>query len=292
MNDVLKALPAPEQWGPPAVPETIPQGDMPGDKIHIGPVHIEKANVIFPELLKALPEMLAANPHRRAIISVCGGSGVGKSETASLLAHYLREAGVGSYTLSGDNYPRRVPQYNDAERTRVFRVGGLHGLVANGQCTPERCAVLRALQAEDQDADPKRLADYPWLATYQREGRKALGGYLGTTDEIDFDELTSIVSQFKNGADNLYLKRMGREATELWYDAVNMSAVNVLVIEWTHGNSDRYQGVDYPILLNSTPQETLAYRQARHRDGGTDSPFTTMVLELEQKAAGSAGWQG
>ena len=54
------------------------------------------------------------------------------------------------------------------------------------------------------------------------------------------------------------------------------------IIEWTHGNSDYYKGVDIPILLNSTPQETLAHRRARNRDGATDSPFTMMVLELEQ----------
>ena len=41
--------------------------------------------------------------------------------------------------------------------------------------------------------------------------------------------------------------------------------------------------MDLPILLNSTPQETLAHRKARNRDGAADSPFTTMVLEIEQK---------
>ena len=81
----------------------------------------------------------------------------------------------------------------------------------------------------------------------------------------------------------LYLKRMGRTPTELWYDAVDMTGKSVLVIEWTHGNSDWYEGVDIPVLLNSTPAETLAHRQARNRDGRADSPFTTMVLELEQQ---------
>lgn len=61
----------------------------------------------------------------------------------------------------------------------------------------------------------------------------------------------------------------------------------MLVIEWTHGNSDWYEGVDIPVLLNSTPAETLAHRQARNRDGRADSPFTTMVLEL-----GTADAQG
>ncbi len=56
----------------------------------------------------------------------------------------------------------------------------------------------------------------------------------------------------------------------------------MLLLEWTHGNNDLLQGVDIPILLNSTPEETLAHRRARNRDGQTDSAFTTMVLEIEQ----------
>ena len=75
---------------------------------------------------------------------------------------------------------------------------------------------------------------------------------------------------------------MGRTDTELWYDAVDFSQVQVLILEWTHGNSDGFSGVDIPVLLNSTPQETAAYRKLRARDGKTDSPFTTMVLEIEQ----------
>ena len=88
--------------------------------------------------------------------------------------------------------------------------------------------------------------------------------------------------EFKAGTDEIWLKRMGREDTELWYEKVDFSKIQVLVIEWTHGNSDNYKGVDIPVLLNSTPQETLAHRRARNRDGATDSPFTMMVLELEQ----------
>src|SRR5674476_1402651 len=75
---------------------------------------------------------------------------------------------------------------------------------------------------------------------------------------------------------------MGRELGELWYSSVDVSEVSVLVVEWTHGNSDHLVGVDVPILLNSTPEETLTHRRARARDGATDSPFTTMVLALEQ----------
>lgn len=75
---------------------------------------------------------------------------------------------------------------------------------------------------------------------------------------------------------------MGREITELWYDKVDFSGTQALILEWTHGNSDFMEGVDLPILLNSTPAETLAHRRARNRDGKTDSAFTTMVLQIEQ----------
>ena len=270
-------------WTPPALSPDIPHGDMPGDKVHISENHIAKANVIFPRLLGLLAPVLEANPYRRAVVTVCGGSGVGKSETASLLTFYLNSLGIGSYTLSGDNYPHRIPKYNDAERLRIFRHCGIHGLLTSGLYSFERMNILKGLQLSGEDATPARNGEYPWLAVYQKEGRCGLKRYLGTENELDFQELTGIVSDFKNGAGSIWLKRMGREETELWYDCVDFREVRVLIIEWTHGNSDGYQGVDIPILLSSTPQETRAYRKSRNRDGNTDSPFTTMVLEIEQE---------
>ncbi len=260
---------------------SVPTGDMPGDKVQIGPAHVDKARVIFPALMRLLEPLLAAPPHR-AVVSVCGGSGVGKSETGSLLAYGLNASGIGAYVLSGDNYPRRVPSANDAERLRTFRVGGVRGLVTRRAYTAQVRTGLAALQASDRDADPAEVAAHPWLATYQRAGRAALAGYLGTPNETDFDEVSAILEAFHAGADELLLKRMGRTPEELWYDAVDVRGVQVIVVEWTHGNSEYLRGVDVPILLNSTPEETLAHRRARSRDGAVDSPFTTTVLELEQ----------
>lgn len=260
---------------------SVPTGDMPGDKVQIGPGHVAKAQVIFPELMRRLEPLLAAEPHR-AVVAVCGGSGVGKSETGSLLAHGLNTLGIGAYVLSGDNYPRRVPAANDAERLRTFRVGGAQGLVARHAYTAEVRAALAGLQGSDRDADPAEVAAHPWLATYQRAGRKALAGYLGTPNETDFDEVSAILEAFHAGADELMLKRMGRTPDQLWYDAVDVRDVQVIVVEWTHGNSEFLRGVDIAILLNSTPEETLAHRRSRSRDGAVDSPFTTTVLELEQ----------
>ena len=269
-------------WVAPAIPNDIPHGDMPGDKVSINESHIAKANVIFPRLLSLLPGVLAQNPAQRAVISVCGGSGVGKSETASLLSYYLNQLGIGAYTLSGDNYPQRIPFFNDAERLRVFRVSALRGLLAAGEYDAARAETLANLMREGREADLKAQEECPWLAVYQQAGRAGLSGYLGTQNEIDFAELSGILAQFKSGAEAIFLKRMGREETALWYDSVDMRTISVLVVEWTHGNNDLLAGVDIPILLNSTPEETLAHRKLRARDGAADSPFTTMVLEIEQ----------
>lgn len=283
MKNVMEILNTLSQF--PEIGDTtnILHGDMPGDKIEIGESHKQKAAKIFPVLVEKLKTILQQNPNQRAVLCVCGGSGVGKSEIASLLGHALQSCGVGSYVLSGDNYPHRIPAQNDAERLRVFRCGALQGLVASGLYTETVKAQLQALQQQDIDADPSQCAEHPWLATYQAEGKKALAGYLGSEKEQNFAELSNIISQFKNGADAIYLKRMGRTPLDLWYDLVDFSQTNVLIIEWTHGNSDRYTGVDLPILLNSTPQETLEHRRSRNRDGGVDHPFTTMVLEIEQR---------
>ncbi len=207
----------------------LPHGDMPGDKIEIEEHHIEKAEKIYPVLKTMLTPP-------KTVVCVCGGSGVGKSEIASLLAGLFRADGVGAYVMSGDNYPHRIPVENDAERERVYREGG----------------------------------------------REALDGYLGSQKEIDFELVSSILARFKAGEAKIPLKRMGRTPEELWYDEVDFTGVSVLILEWTHGNSDLITGVDVPILLNSTPAETLEHRRRRARDKGVDSPFTTMVLELEQ----------
>lgn len=262
--------------------DKVPKGDMPGDKIEINEDHIKKAKVILPKLLDILIPAVKEHKQHRAVVAVCGGSGVGKSEIASLLSYYLNIMNIGSYTLSGDNYPHRIPKYNDAERLRVFRQCALMGLISYGEYTEEIGKKLIELQKIDRDSNPELVKEYPWLYIYQSSGRNGLKNYLGTPNEINFSELTNIISQFKNGAETILLKRMGREETELWYEAVDFKSKSVMIIEWTHGNNDNLQGVDIPILLNSTPEETLQHRKARNRDGAIDSPFTSLVLGIEQ----------
>jgi len=269
-------------WKAPEVPKDMKLGDMPGDKVAIGDYVLGKANVIFPTLLKKITECAKTENTNRVVVAVCGGSGVGKSGIAALLSYYLKELGVHSYTLSGDNYPKRIPMYNDAERLRIFRQGGVRVMMSACVYNEESREQLKMLQEVGRDADPKLCAEYPWLTDYISGGKEALKGYLGTDLEQDYEELNRIIASFKAGKEQIWLKRMGRTDSELWYEEVTFGKTSVLLIEWTHANSDCLNGVDVPILLNSTPQETMIYRKLRSRDGQTDSPFTTMVLEIEQ----------
>lgn len=212
----------------------IPKGDMPGDKVQIDSDKLEKAKIIFPKLMELLTPLLKRG---KAVVSVYGGSGVGKSEIGSLLAYFLNANEIGTYIMSGDNYPHRIPKLNDAQRLRVYQEYGIEGLT----------------------------------------------DYLATDKEIDFQKVNRIIEQFKQGKDSIDLKRMGREEEELWYDPINMESIEVLILEWTHGNNPNLKGIDIPIYLNSTPEETREHRRSRNRDGNTDSPFTTMVLEIEQE---------
>ena len=262
------------------IPE-IKGGDMPGDVCLIKPVHLDKANCMFPKLWEQLQNTLTENAHGRAVVSICGGSGTGKTECAQLIVYMLQQLNVRAYALSGDNYPYRIPKYNDAERLNIFRNEGIRELLALNIYSDQVCDELKVLQKADKDSDPAEVEAHPWLARYQQAGDAGLKSYLGTHREHDFAGLSAIITQFKAGANSIYLKRMGREETSCWYECVDFSNTSVLIVEWTHGNSDNLRGIDIPVLLYSTPEETLAHRKARGRDKGADSPFTTRVLNIE-----------
>ncbi len=267
----------------PEVPETIPMGDMPGDIVSVDKSDIERAQTVFRKLIRDISPVIREYPKRKMVISICGGSGSGKTVISSILSFYLNQVGIGSYTLSGDNYPRRIPIYNDAERLHIFRENGLLGMIAAGEYTKERLQRIQEWQKKEDDANETHQIEQPWFSYYLKAGRKGLESYLGTDKELEFEELEKIIMQFKEGTPQIWLKRMGRKPEDLWYDKVDFSNKSVLILEWTHGNSEFLHGVDYPIFLYSTPQETLSYRQKRNRDHSIDNPFTALVLDIEQK---------
>ncbi len=265
------------------IPSDIPTGDMPGETVKIAPGHIDKAKTIFPRLLALIRSEQKDAPGKKLTVSVSGGSGAGKSGVASVLSYMLNEEGLGSFVISGDNYPRRIPSANDNERLHIFRLGGIRGLRDAGMLTPDIVASLRKLQCDEKDADTSLINLYDWYDSYFESGKKALAEYLGSPSELDYDEVNLILSSFKEGSDELWLKRMGRDEASLWYDRVDVRDKKILILEWTHGNSEYLKGINIPILLSSTPEETLSYRLKRGRDNGIDSPFTALVLSLEQK---------
>ena len=268
-----------DSWQFPAPVEDMPHSDMPGDKVIISDALLPHAQKIFRLLVK----MMAEKKDEKYVISIFGGSGSGKSVTTSLLTYYLNNAGIKTYALAGDNYPRRIPMYNDAERLSIFRSEGLKGLLKENAYSKEAQAVLDDLWKKEIDSDPKEAEQYPWLAIYQKYGREGLKGYLGEDKEQDYNQINWILNAFKQGDEKIWLKRMGRTEDARWYDEVDFSDTDVLLLEWTHSGADQVKGVDISICMRSTPEETKAYRLFRARDGGADSAFVTMVLEIEQE---------
>ena len=268
-----------ETWQFPEPVEDMPHGDMPGDKVIISKALIPHAQTLFRILVKKMRE----KGDQKYVISIFGGSGSGKSVTTSLLTYYLNEAGISAYAMSGDNYPRRIPEYNDAERVSIFRSEGLKGLLKENAYSTDVQSVLSELWKKETDSDPAEADAYPWLKIYQAYGREGLRGYLGEDKEQDYNQVNWILEAFKSGKEKIWMKRMGRTEDARWYDEIDFSNTDVLLLEWTHSGSEQVKNVDIAVCLRSTPEETKAYRLFRARDGKADSPFVTMVLEIEQE---------
>ncbi|MCR4949738.1 MAG: hypothetical protein K6A40_00275 [Solobacterium sp.] len=276
LDNIMKEL---DTWQFPAPVEDMPHGDMPGDKVLISDALIPHAQKLFRVLIRKMAEQ----GDNKYVISIFGGSGSGKSVTTSLLTYYLNQAGIKAYAMSGDNYPRRIPEYNDAERVSIFRSEGLKGLLKENAYSTDAQAVLNELWKKETDSDPKEAEAYPWLKIYQAYGREGLKGYLGEDKEQDYNQVNWVLDAFKKGADKIWMKRMGRTEDARWYDEIDFSDTDVLLLEWTHSGSEKVTGVDISVCLRSTPEETKAYRLFRARDGKADSAFVTMVLEIEQE---------
>ena len=116
---------------------------------------------------------------------------------------------------------------------------------------------------------------------YQKSGETGLNAYLGTPQEIEYDRINQVLAKFHVGDTEIELKKMGREDDEIWYEQTDLTGVQVLLLEWTHGGSEYLNGVDISVYLDSTPEETKARRIRRGRDENAASAFIQLVLSLE-----------
>lgn len=192
------------------------------------------------ELAKNLYEEIKGHIHaqdKKTVISIFGGSGCGKTTMSAIISQYFLNDGICCYVLAGDNYPKRIPSENDAERQRIYEEKGIDGLTE----------------------------------------------YLGTANEIEFDQVNKVIAEFKGGKSSILLKKMGRNKGEISYEEMDFRDIQILLIEWTHGGSELLQGVDLPIYIDSAPEDTLQNRVKRNRDNNAASELIQIVLDIEQK---------
>lgn len=263
--------------------QDIPGGDMPGDRMDVKIGSIIQARNLFPVLSEKIGEAASKNPYGRAVVSIAGGSGSGKTVLASLMSYYLNLAGIKSYTLSGDNFVHRIPEENDAGRRRVFRHNGVRSVVDSGLGSKEVFEEIMAMQKEEDETGRFSKTDSAWWNAYLEGGRKALKRHLGTPHEQNFSEMNDVLNAFRDGAKDIWLRRMGRDDTAFWYEKRDFSDTAVIFLEWTHGLSEYLTGIDISVFLNSTPEETYAFRQARARDANAKSDLIQLVIDLEQQ---------
>lgn len=127
---------------------------------------------------------------------------------------------------------------------------------------------------------PKRN-DEERLRIFEESGEDGLRDYLGTPQEIDFDRINEVLADFHAGKNTITLRHMGREDGEIFSEETSFEGIRVLIVEWTHGGSEYIEGVDLPVFLESSPEETRERRIRRNRDANAASPFINMVVELE-----------
>ena len=99
--------------------------------------------------------------------------------------------------------------------------------------------------------------------------------------DYEYDRINQVLEKFHVGDTEIELKKMGREDDEIWYEQTDLTGVQVLLLEWTHGGSEYLNGVDVSVYLDSTPEETKARRIRRGRDENAASAFIQLVLSLE-----------
>ena len=115
-------------------------------------------------------------------------------------------------------------------------------MLQEGVYNPENAATLKELQLADTRLGAQNGGGTPLAGRLPESRPGSLSGYLGTDLEQEYDQLENVLTQFKAGQEKVWLKRLGNEDADLWYDEKDFSQIDVLVLEWTHGNSGKFEG--------------------------------------------------
>lgn len=251
-------------------------------KKDIPPECQKRTKIVLEKLKEVVVNDSELKNRSHIVIGLCGGSGSGKTVMADSLGYTLNKAGIKTLIMTGDNVPRRIPLYNDAERVTVFRNAGNEALLSRNLYNSDVRQKLKKWMSDFTDASYSYVEENPWFKFYLDAGKSALENYLGQPAEQDFDYCNKILQEFHAGKSQVWVRNLGREEDSLCYEEQDFSDTEIMILEWTHSNSDFVKGVDIPIFLESTVEETLKYRLLRNRDTHIDSPFLTMVLTIEQ----------
>ena len=94
---------------------------------------------------------------------------------------------------------------------------------------------------------------------------------------------TTLATALHEGKDTITLRHLEREDGEISSEETDFSGTSVLLLEWTHGDSDDLHGVDLSVFLESSPEETKERRIRRNRDENAASPFICRVVNWNRK---------
>jgi alpha-galactosidase len=141
----------------------------------------------------------------------------------------------------------------------------------------------RVVACDNYPLRPPSINDANREAIFETDGKEGLRRYLGTTEEIDFQRLIGLADSFKSGEDSITLRIIDRVNSVVYNDksVTDVSALKAMIFEGTW--SCLIKPVDLKVFLYATPEETMAHRKARNRDGGVGSPIVETVLGIEQE---------
>lgn len=140
------------------------------------------------QLYELLKKHLNAG-NKKAVISIFGGSGCGKTTLSDVLSQYFLREGVGCYVLAGDNYPKLCPEHNDEERQRIYEENGIDGL-------SEYLGTPKEISFDEINRVIAEFKDGKQTITLRKLGRKE---DIACYEDMDFQDIQILIVEWTHG---------------------------------------------------------------------------------------------